>query len=101
MGRHTKESLMSDIVEQSTTGWGARADGVRHATAPPYLQRLQSATGARHARWWEGPLLGAILLLSAALNLIGLSREGYANEYYAATVRSMLANWHNFFFASF
>ncbi|MGN6564493.1 MAG: glycosyltransferase family 39 protein [Thermomicrobiales bacterium] len=92
---------MSDYVEQSTTGWGARADDAGRASASPFLRRLQSAAGARHARWWEGPLLGAILLLSAALNLIGLSREGYANEYYAATVRSMLAGWHNFFFASF
>jgi 4-amino-4-deoxy-L-arabinose transferase-like glycosyltransferase len=98
---------MSDYVERSPAGhaapggWGAPADGARRTTTPPFLLRLRSAAGACHARWWEGPLLGAILLLSAALNLIGLSREGYANQYYAATVRSMLANWHNFFFASF
>src|SRR5262249_50799288 len=26
---------------------------------------------------------------------------GYGNNYYAATVKSMLTSWHNFFFASF
>lgn len=30
-----------------------------------------------------------------------LDQEGYGNLYYAATVRSMLTSWHNFFFASF
>ena len=46
-------------------------------------------------------LLGAILALSAFLNLAWLAREEYANVYYAATVKNMLASWHNFFFASF
>jgi 4-amino-4-deoxy-L-arabinose transferase-like glycosyltransferase len=32
----------------------------------------------------------SIVLLSAVLNLLYLNREGYANTYYAATVKSML-----------
>jgi 4-amino-4-deoxy-L-arabinose transferase-like glycosyltransferase len=46
-------------------------------------------------------LLGAILALSAFLNLSRLTSEGYANVYYAATVKNMRASWHNFFFASY
>jgi len=45
--------------------------------------------------------LGAILALAAYLDFWNLGRNGYANTYYAAAVRSMLASWHNFFFASF
>lgn len=50
---------------------------------------------------WHQIGLGAILLLSACLNLIRLDQQGYTNEFYAAAVRSMLVNWHNFFFNSF
>jgi 4-amino-4-deoxy-L-arabinose transferase-like glycosyltransferase len=42
-----------------------------------------------------------ILALSAFFNLCWLTREEYANVYYAATVKNMLLSWHNFFFASF
>jgi 4-amino-4-deoxy-L-arabinose transferase-like glycosyltransferase len=55
----------------------------------------------RLAFTWHQIGLGAILLLSACLNLIRLDQQGYTNEFYAAAVRSMLVNWHNFFFNSF
>ncbi len=45
--------------------------------------------------------LAAVLALSAALNVNHLSRNGYANTFYSAAVRSMLRSWHNFFFVSF
>ncbi|MCC6176394.1 MAG: glycosyltransferase family 39 protein [Chloroflexi bacterium] len=61
---------------------------------------MQAAHGGL-ADFWQRLAFGAILLLSTALNVVGLSREGYGNEYYAATVLSMLQNWRNFFFASF
>ena len=35
------------------------------------------------------------------LNFVGLSKEGYDNEYYAAAVKSMSLSWHNFFFVAF
>src|SRR5207302_10735032 len=50
---------------------------------------------------WHRLALGAIVLLAAFLNFYQLARLGYANSYYAAAVRSMSLNWHNFFFASF
>src|ERR1700723_1238044 len=52
-------------------------------------------------RFWEWLGLFSILVLAAGLRLWGLDQNGYGNAYYAAAVRSMLMNWHNFFFASF
>ena len=46
-----------------------------------------------------GPI--AVLLLAAELYTHRLSQNGYANTFYSAGVRSMLASWHNFFFLSF
>src|SRR5690242_5331805 len=50
---------------------------------------------------WPHLPLAAIATLSAFLGLFRIGREGYANAYYAAAVRSMLENWHAFFFVSF
>ena len=50
---------------------------------------------------WHLLLLSALLALSAFLDLSRLRSEGYGNIYYAATVKDMLASWHNFFFVSF
>jgi 4-amino-4-deoxy-L-arabinose transferase-like glycosyltransferase len=47
------------------------------------------------------PELLGLLALTAVLNLWSLSRNGWANDYYAAAVRSMSSSWHNFFFGSF
>lgn len=50
---------------------------------------------------WERLALGSIVLVSLALETFRLNSEGYANTYYAAAVKSMIENWHNFFFVSF
>ncbi|MGH2389557.1 MAG: glycosyltransferase family 39 protein [Chloroflexota bacterium] len=50
---------------------------------------------------WHRLTLGAILLLSGFLNFWNLNRLGFGNTYYAAAVRSMMENWHNFAFNSF
>jgi 4-amino-4-deoxy-L-arabinose transferase-like glycosyltransferase len=47
------------------------------------------------------PELIVLLIAAAALYLWGLSKNGMANEYYAATVRSMSSSWHNFLYGSF
>jgi 4-amino-4-deoxy-L-arabinose transferase-like glycosyltransferase len=46
------------------------------------------------------PELMALLVLAAALDLWALSRNGWANDYYSAAVRSMAGSWHNFLYAS-
>src|SRR4051812_34803367 len=53
------------------------------------------------ARRLPAPELFGLLALAAVLNLWSLSRNGWANDYYAAAVRSMSTSWHNFFFGSF
>ncbi len=45
--------------------------------------------------------IALILLLSFLLYFFRLGQEGLANLYYAAGVKSMMMNWHNFFFVSF
>jgi 4-amino-4-deoxy-L-arabinose transferase-like glycosyltransferase len=46
------------------------------------------------------PELSALIVLAALLNLWALSRNGFANDYYSAAVRSMSSSWHNFLYAS-
>jgi 4-amino-4-deoxy-L-arabinose transferase-like glycosyltransferase len=46
------------------------------------------------------PELALLLALAAVLYLWGLSKNGWANDYYSAAVRSMSSSWHNFLFAS-
>jgi 4-amino-4-deoxy-L-arabinose transferase-like glycosyltransferase len=50
---------------------------------------------------WYGPALCVVLLLSLFLDFFRLGQGGYGTLYYAAAVKSMLLNWHNFFFVSF
>lgn len=47
------------------------------------------------------PELVALLVLAGGLNLWALDLNGYANDYYAATVRSMTESWHAFLYGSF
>jgi 4-amino-4-deoxy-L-arabinose transferase-like glycosyltransferase len=52
-------------------------------------------------RPWHWLALAAITLLAVGLNCYAIDHLGYANQYYAAAVKSMLANWRAGFFASF
>src|SRR4051794_38248939 len=47
------------------------------------------------------PELAALIVLAGVLNLASLSRNGWANTYYSAAVRSMTESWHAFLFGSF
>src|SRR5438067_4399459 len=44
--------------------------------------------------------LGGILLISIVMNFYQLGKNGFGS-YYPAAVRSMMDNWHNFFFAAY
>jgi 4-amino-4-deoxy-L-arabinose transferase-like glycosyltransferase len=46
------------------------------------------------------PEVAVLLVLAGALNLWALSRNGWANEYYAGAVRSMAGSWHAFLYGS-
>ncbi|MBT3390144.1 MAG: hypothetical protein HN413_07005 [Chloroflexi bacterium] len=45
--------------------------------------------------------LSAIIVLGAFLRFYQLGAYSIGNTYYAATVKSMLTSWHNFFYAAF
>src|SRR5437762_9681310 len=49
---------------------------------------------------WHRLALGAITLISVFMNFFQLGKNGFGS-YYPPAVRSMMDNWHNFFFASY
>ena len=49
----------------------------------------------------QRPELALLILTAAVLDLWSLGRNGWANTYYSAAVRSMSTSWHNFLYASF
>jgi 4-amino-4-deoxy-L-arabinose transferase-like glycosyltransferase len=49
---------------------------------------------------WARPALWAVLAVAAALYAWNLSSGGYANDFYAAAVKSGTQNWKAFFFGS-
>jgi 4-amino-4-deoxy-L-arabinose transferase-like glycosyltransferase len=52
-------------------------------------------------RLWHKLALGGVLALSVFLNFFNLTQQDFFEYYYAAAIKSMLLNWHNFFFVSF
>jgi 4-amino-4-deoxy-L-arabinose transferase-like glycosyltransferase len=62
-----------------------------------------SASGRLRAYFapWHRRALVLVALIATFCDFYQLQRNGYANLYYAAAIRSMLQSWHNFFFVSF
>ncbi len=85
-------------MEKAAPIGGVGGRSLARRTVPRAAIDRGSALMTIRARWL---LLGAILAGSAYLNFFRLNAQGYANSYYAAAVKSMLASWHNFFFVSF
>src|SRR6516162_7186497 len=50
---------------------------------------------------WARPALAALLVVTGALYLWGLSRNGWANDFYSAAVQAGTRSWKAFFFGSF
>jgi 4-amino-4-deoxy-L-arabinose transferase-like glycosyltransferase len=57
--------------------------------------------GPRSDPRWGRPALLGLLVLTAALYMIGLDRNGWANDFYAAAVQAGTKSWKAFFFGSF
>jgi len=80
--------------------------GVSQATSAAPVTARFGNTGRSRARLaaltarLPRPELIALIALAAVLNLWALSRNGWANDYYSAAVRSMSSSWHNFLYAS-
>ncbi len=66
----------------------------------PAGQLSEPKTPARSTLWHK-VALGGIMLISLFMNFFQLGQNGFGNLYYAAGIRSMLDNWHNFFFVSY
>lgn len=62
---------------------------------------MQSKLKAKKTFKWQDYVLIGIIILSFFLNFWALYKEGYSNEYYAASVKSMLTNIKAFFYGSF
>ncbi|HEV7161729.1 MAG TPA: glycosyltransferase family 39 protein, partial [Solirubrobacteraceae bacterium] len=81
----------------SATATPASAAPVATASGAAWDWRTRAQAIANRA---PRPELFGLLGLASALNLWALSRNGWANTYYSAAVRSMSSSWHNFLFAS-
>jgi 4-amino-4-deoxy-L-arabinose transferase-like glycosyltransferase len=79
------------------------------ATANVKLGSRPPAAGRLHRLWrgpaedprWARPALLGLLAMTALLYLWDLSRNGYANDFYAAAVQAGTRSWKAFFFGSF
>ncbi len=67
----------------------------RNVAAPPRALTTSLAISREKA------MFGGLLLLTAIAYLWGLSKNGYANEYYAAAVQAGSTSWKAWFFGSF
>jgi hypothetical protein len=67
------------------------------ALAARRAARVPAAAGAAR---WHRPALAVLLAATAALYLAGLSRNGWANDFYAAAVQAGSKSWKAFFFGS-
>ena len=67
----------------------------RRAAAPPVWR------GPARDPQWARPALFGLLAVTALLYLWDLSRNGYANDFYAAAVQAGTRSWKAFFFGSF
>jgi len=71
----------------------------RRAPAQGRLHRLVRGPAADPQ--WARPALFGLLALTGLLYLWDLSRNGYANDFYAAAVQAGTRSWKAFFFGSF
>ena len=71
----------------------------RHATVSRPGRRLLS--GPETDPRWARPALLGLLALTALLYLWDLTRNGWANDFYAAAVQAGTKSWKAFFFGSF
>src|SRR5256885_16659865 len=93
------------MVAAVSASWETGSRGVLPAPASAGTATGGTPTALRAralaAVWrWPRPELALLAVVAAVLDLWALARNGWANEYYSAAVRSMSSSWHNFLFAS-
>ncbi|HTZ23147.1 MAG TPA: glycosyltransferase family 39 protein [Streptosporangiaceae bacterium] len=80
-----------------TTAKPDSAGSARPAPRSPRERLLRARPGDPA---WARPALLALLVAAALLYLVGLSRNGWANEFYAAAVQAGTKSWKAFLFGS-
>jgi 4-amino-4-deoxy-L-arabinose transferase-like glycosyltransferase len=88
-----------ETIPQPAATPGAATPPLPAATAPAAPARRWRLPAALPLARHAGFLV--VVGFSAILNTHRLSQNGYANVFYSAGVKSMLASLHNFFFVSF
>ena len=78
-----------------------KASDASRSDAHISVTRTENSLAAQPTLLWHRIALGAILALAAFFTFFQINLNGYGNSYYAASVKSMLTSWHNFFFVSF
>ena len=78
---------------------GPRQTATAGHSRPGRLPRLLRGPAADPR--WARPALLALLVLTAVLYAAGLSRNGWANDFYSAAVQAGTKSWKAFFFGSF
>lgn len=78
-----------------------RIHGAAHARGGDTPRVLRLLRGPETDPRWARPALIALLALTALLYMAGLSRNGWANDFYAAAVQAGSRSWKAFFFGSF
>ena len=75
----------------------------RHATGgcPGAAGPARLLRGPQADPRWARPALLGLLALTALLYLWDLTRNGWANDFYAAAVQAGTKSWKAFFFGSF
>jgi 4-amino-4-deoxy-L-arabinose transferase-like glycosyltransferase len=71
------------------------------AITHPFPRAASLLRGREASPRWARPALLALLVATAALYTVGLSRNGWANDFYAAAVQAGTKSWRAFFFGSF
>jgi 4-amino-4-deoxy-L-arabinose transferase-like glycosyltransferase len=72
-----------------------------HRSSPPPGRLRRLVRGPAADPQWARPALFGLLALTALLYLWDLSRNGYANDFYAAAVQAGTKSWKAAFFGSF
>ncbi len=81
---------------------GLSVNGTHQPISRPGADRPPVKAGRRWVAWLgEGLGLIIVLTLAGGLRLWRLEQNGWGTDYYTASVRSMMASWHNFFYNSF
>jgi 4-amino-4-deoxy-L-arabinose transferase-like glycosyltransferase len=95
-GAAEREQVMAAVTTQpGHPGEAAAPDG---PAGRGRLARL--LRGSERDPRWARPALLALLVLTALLYIVGLSRSGWANDFYAAAVQAGTKSWKAFFFGS-